>query len=169
MEAGGLGTQNLAARPMTLAYASPEQIRGESVTTASDVYELGILLYRLLAGRHPYPVASDSLGEMERIVTEVDPAPPSSAVRTPTAPAGEEAPSPEVIAEARNTTVTRLERQLTGDLDRIVLMALRKEPERRYPSARSFGGGRQAPSGRLPRRRSAGHPVVPPLSFRGSK
>jgi serine/threonine protein kinase/tetratricopeptide (TPR) repeat protein len=151
-EVGGPGTLNLAARPMTLAYASPEQIRGESVTTASDVYELGILLYRLLAGRHPYPVPSGSLGEMERIITEVDPAPPSSAVRSPAGSTGEESPSPEMIAGARNTTVTRLERQLAGDLDRMVLMALRKEPERRYPSARSFGED--------VRRHLDGYPVV---------
>jgi len=139
MESGGLGTQTLAARPMTLAYASPEQIRGESVTTASDVYGLGILLFRLLAGHHPYIVASDSLGEMERIITETSPSPPSSAVMTLAGPAGEGSPSPEMIAKARNTTVTRLKRWLSGDLDRMVLMALRKEPERRYPSARSLG------------------------------
>jgi serine/threonine-protein kinase len=137
-ELGEGGTVSLLARPMTLAYASPEQIRGDAVTTASDVYELGILLYRLLAGCHPYAVPVDSLGEMERIIREVDPQPPSSAIRTPAGPSSDETPSPEAIAEARGTTVSRLQRRLVGDLDRIVLMALRKEPERRYSSTRAF-------------------------------
>ena len=138
VELGGLGTVTRIARPMTLAYASPEQIRGEALTTASDVYELGVLLYRLLVGHHPYPVPSGSLAEMERIIADVDPVAPSSAVKGPMESVGGGRSSPEEIAASRSTSVTRLQRQLAGDLDRIVLMALRKEPERRYPSARAF-------------------------------
>lgn len=132
------GPLTWAARPMTLAFASPEQIRGEAVTTASDVYELGILLYRILAGCHPYPVPLESLGEMERIIDEVDPPAPSTAIEHPAGPRTGKLDSAEAVAEARSTSLSRLRRALTGDLDTIVRMALRKEPERRYPSARAF-------------------------------
>lgn len=104
-------------RLMTPEYASPEQVRGEPITTATDVYGLGILLYELLAGRHPFAEQKLSLLEMARQVCEVDPEPPSAAAL---------ASSDRVFSDAA---------KLTGDLDHVVLMAMRKEPERRYSSA----------------------------------
>jgi non-specific serine/threonine protein kinase/serine/threonine-protein kinase len=102
---------------MTPDYASPEQVRGETVTTSSDVYSLGVLLYELLAGRRPYEVNADSLEDIVHAVCETEPAPPSQAA----APAGLPRPS-----------------DLRGDLDTIVLKALRKDPARRYASAREL-------------------------------
>ena len=107
-------------RPMTPGYASREQIRGEPVTTASDVYSLGVLLYELLAGRQPFVLAGLSPREIERIVSEETAQPPSRA-----------AVSPELLA-GRPEGAERLRRLLAGDLDRIVLKAMHKEPGRRY-------------------------------------
>ncbi|MGA2596777.1 MAG: protein kinase, partial [Bryobacteraceae bacterium] len=101
-------------RPMTPGYASPEQMRGEPITTASDVYSLGVLLYLLLASRSPYRLKTDSPHEMMLAVCDQEPEPPSTAV------------------------TGKLQRQLRGDLDNIVLRALRKEPHRRYASAEQF-------------------------------
>jgi len=101
----------VGARLMTPEYASPEQARGDRVTTATDVYSLGAVLYELLTGRPPR-----RSGEPER---------PSAAVLT----------APEEVSRTRGTTAHRLQRQLAGDLDNIILKALRQEPERRYGSA----------------------------------
>ncbi len=115
---------------MTPAYASPEQVSGERVTTLSDVYTLGILLYELLAGRRPYELNLGSPAEIARVVCEQMPGPPSVAVRSSLA-----GPAAEAVAARRGTTVERLARGLEGDLDTIVLKALAKEPGRRYASA----------------------------------
>ncbi|MGE3614378.1 MAG: tetratricopeptide repeat protein, partial [Gemmatimonadales bacterium] len=96
------------ARLLTPEYATPEQLDGGLVTTATDVYGLGLLLYEVLAGRHPYLAGGESLAEIERAVLTAEPRAPS-------------------VASGR--------RELAGDLDTIVLKALRKEPERRYVSA----------------------------------
>ena len=134
-----LKTLTHRARPMTPAYASPEQMRGESVTTASDVYSLGVLLYRLLCGRHPYPISGKTPGEVERIVCEEDPPPPSEALLRRNEDyrrgEGEEVGDPAELARARGVSVERLRRQLAGDLDNIVRAAMRKDPARRYASA----------------------------------
>ncbi len=111
---------------LTPQYAAPEQLRGEAVTTATDVYALGVLLYELLAGQPPYRLATSSPAEWERVVGEVQPPRPSAAV-TPEAPATHGLPP------------DRLKRRLRGDLDTICLKALRKEPERRYASAEALG------------------------------
>ena len=112
----------LGQGPMTPRYASPEQIRLEPVTTASDVYSLGVLLYELLTGLDPYDVRGRRGDEVARAVCEQEPERPSTAVRRRT-------------AETEVGESQRLRRQLAGDLDSIVLKAMRKEPHERYASA----------------------------------
>jgi eukaryotic-like serine/threonine-protein kinase len=149
-----VGRTATAARVMTPNYASPEQVLGKPIGTASDIYSLGVILYGLLTGERPYELGSRSLREIERIVCELTPSPPSQVVRG-----------------------ARRER-LPRDLDNIVLMAMRKEPERRYASAQELAddvrrclehrpvprhlqmAGRQRP-GRsdLAERRSSGRPA----------
>jgi eukaryotic-like serine/threonine-protein kinase len=136
--AGGETTMGPA---MTLEYASPEQIRGEAITTASDVYSLGVVLYQLLTGRSPYPRPTYTAHELARAVCETEPRRPSSAVLKPRAAAGgkeSERLAAEQVIGSREGSPVKLRRRLAGDLDDIVLMALRKEPRRRYPSAEQF-------------------------------
>ncbi|HSS52911.1 MAG TPA: serine/threonine-protein kinase, partial [Thermoanaerobaculia bacterium] len=102
----------LGLRPMTLQYASPEQVGGTPVTTASDVYALGVLFHVLLTGRSPYPVAANDRKALERAITQGETVRPSQAV------------------ERREDA-----RRLAGDLDTIVLRAMDLKPERRYASA----------------------------------
>jgi serine/threonine-protein kinase len=99
-------------RALTPEYASPEQVRGGRVSTASDVYSLGVVLYELLAGRRPYALDRRSPGDIEQAVLADHIAPPSTVAAS-----------------------ERFRRALRGDLDAIVLTAMRKEPERRYASA----------------------------------
>jgi serine/threonine protein kinase/tetratricopeptide (TPR) repeat protein len=99
-------------RMLTPEYASPEQVRGEPITTAADVYSLGVLLFELLTGQRPLAFATRQTGEIERVVCTVEPRRPSTAVKS-----------------------SKESRQLAGDLDTIVLTALRKEAARRYASA----------------------------------
>jgi serine/threonine protein kinase/tetratricopeptide (TPR) repeat protein len=103
-------------RVMTPEYASPEQVRGEEVTTASDTYSLGVVLYELLTGQRPYRIKTKSPDEVARAISEEEPQRPSTA-----------------LARGQKSEV-RNQRLLRGDLDNIVLMAMRKEPERRYAS-----------------------------------
>ncbi len=112
-------------RLMTPDYASPEQIRGGRITTSSDIYALGVVLYELLAGRKPYHVTGADPADLLRVVCERDPEKPSVAARS---------------------------RELRGDLDAIVLKAMRKEPERRYASAGELAEDL--------RRRRTGEPVA---------
>ena len=115
-------------RPMTPRYASPEQVRGDLITTASDVYSLGVVTFELLCGSRPYPGSAESEHEIETAILNADPARPSHS-------AARGSPS---IADRRGTTTQQLARELRGDLDAILRTALRKEPERRYRSAFEF-------------------------------
>ena len=116
LDHGNDGAPLLTTRPesrvFTPEHAAPEQLRGEPAGTGTDVYGLGVLLFELLAGRRPFPSAGLTTSQAERVILE------------------EEAPLPSAVAIRREDA-----RKLRGDLDRIVLMALRKEPERRYASA----------------------------------
>jgi eukaryotic-like serine/threonine-protein kinase len=127
-------------RLLTPEYASPEQILGQTVTTASDVYSLGVVLYQLLCGLRPYKVPySASQLELERTICVSDPDRPSAAVDHAILNGPREYESPiSDLAAVRNTAPERLKRQLTGDLDAIVLKALRKEPHHRYSSVEWF-------------------------------
>jgi tetratricopeptide (TPR) repeat protein len=118
LEPGGAGALTLteaSQRPLTPEYASPEQIRGQSIGTSSDVYSLGLVLYELLTGRRPYEFESRAPAAIERAICESSVPRPSEVVRS-------------------DPLFSRSRRALAGDLDRIVLTALRKEPERRYGS-----------------------------------
>lgn len=114
--------------PMTPEYASPEQVRGEAISVASDVYSLGVLLYQLLTGDRPYQIQSRRPGDILQAVCEQQPEKPS------------------LVAP------DRLRRRLSGDLDNIVMMALRKEAQRRYSSVEQFAEDI--------RRHLAGRPVI---------
>ena len=115
---------------LTPRYASPEQIAGGPMSTASDVYSLGVVLYELLAGVSPYGLTSLSTLELSRIVADTEVQRPSAAVLR-------DADAAEAAAR-RQTTPEKLRRQLAGDLDNIVLMALRREPSRRYASVKDI-------------------------------
>ena len=123
-------------RLFTPAHASPEQITGNTITTATDVYSLGVLLYELLTGRLPFldeAGKTDGAALVAQRILETEPVTPSAAVTQGTSEriaAG--------LSRGRKLTPERLRRELEGDLDNIVLMAMRKEPERRYGSARAL-------------------------------
>jgi serine/threonine-protein kinase len=160
-------------RRLTPEYASPEQVEGRSVTTATDVYSLGVVLYELLTGARPYHLAVRTTEELKRVVCLTLPPVPSSAVAlsasragmpastkpraAPPAPASSHSPSraartavapttaaaapaspPTDIPKTRGVTSTKLRAVLRGDIDNIVMLALRKEPARRYVSVEQF-------------------------------
>jgi eukaryotic-like serine/threonine-protein kinase len=116
----------LAGRPMTPQYAAPEQLLGQPLTTACDVYALGVVLYELLCGERPYELKLDSAAQLEQSILDVEPRSPSR--RTVT----------EAAVQARGTTSVALHKALASDLDAIVLRALAKQPAQRYSSAEAF-------------------------------
>jgi serine/threonine-protein kinase len=120
----------------TPAYAAPEQLLEEPVTTATDVYALGVILYELLSGRRPFEVKR-SAAELRKLVITGQPPKPSTAVTTvPADTDGQGLPLHlEQVGENRRLRVDRLQRALRGDLDTICLMALHRDPNHRYPSA----------------------------------
>lgn len=124
-----------SARMLTPEFASPEQVRGEPVAVATDVYSLGVLLYRLLCGRGPYRVRSDMPSDLARAIVEDVPSKPSTTLVTALE---HDRTEEEQISSSRDTSVSRLRNRLQGDLDNIALVALRKEPERRYSSAKAL-------------------------------
>ncbi len=112
---------------MTPEYASPEQVKGETMTTASDIYSLGVVLYRLLTGQSPYRTKTNRPDEIARAITAQEPTRPSTAILKRGSAPNHESP------------ITNYDsRSLRGDLDNIILMALRKEPQRRYASVGQF-------------------------------
>lgn len=143
---------------MTPGYASPEQLQGQSVSTATDIYSLGVVLYEMLTGHRPFESKEGDLKEIYRAVIETEPAPPSTLVETGprklperdgplfdtvTRSLDSEDASPEQTAtNNRRNTIPRMVRlssqSLRGDLDNIVLKALRKEPARRYTSVENL-------------------------------
>ncbi|HEY1239847.1 MAG TPA: serine/threonine-protein kinase [Bryobacteraceae bacterium] len=116
----------IGGRALTPDYASPEQITGEPITTASDVYSLGVVLYELLTGEKPYRLKRDTRGSLEEAILAIDPLRPSQAANDAEK------------AQARGLTAKRLARALRGDLDTITLKALRKQPQQRYATVESF-------------------------------
>jgi len=125
--------------PLTPAYASPEQVRGDAITTVSDVYSLGVVLYMLLTGHAPYRFKSHDRAELVQVICQQEPLRPSTAIRQSQKTDGSPVtPTPEIVSRTREGEPDKLRRKLEGDLDNIVLMAIRKEPQRRYASVEQF-------------------------------
>lgn len=125
-------------RLLTPEYASPEQIRGENITTATDVYSLGVLLYELLTGQRPFPLKDLPSYEIERIICEEMPVKPSTAVGNPGDTHSADSEKSITVTSLAGRRLKALKRKLQGDLDNIILKALRKAPEQRYGSVQEF-------------------------------
>ncbi len=141
---GGEKTQltREGAGALTPQYAAPEQITGEPITTATDVYACGVLLYELLTGLHPVGRGPHSTAELVKAIVEQDPPRMSEAV--------EKAKEDVAAAAKRSTTPDKLHRALRGDLDTIVARALKKNPAERYVSAAGFADDLRRYLGHLP-------------------
>ncbi|HEY2684427.1 MAG TPA: tetratricopeptide repeat protein [Steroidobacteraceae bacterium] len=144
-----LPVTRLQERILTPENAAPEQVLGRPITTATDVFALGVLLYQLLSGRSPYRLLSYSQLQLERAICMDEPARPSQMVMAKFKDESDE--DRERIAARRGSPPERLRARLNGDLDAIVAMAMRKEPDRRYPSVEALADDL--------RRHLAGQPV----------
>jgi len=131
-----LPVTRLQERILTPENAAPEQVLGRPITTATDIYSLGVLLYQLLTGRSPYRLLSYSQLQLERAICMDDPARPSQMVIAKLN--GEKDADRSRISDRRGLSPQRLRARLSGDLDAIVAMAMRKEPDRRYPSVEAL-------------------------------
>jgi serine/threonine protein kinase/tetratricopeptide (TPR) repeat protein/TolB-like protein len=166
-EASQVATRT-ANRHLTPAFASPEQVRGETVAATTDVYSLGVVLYALLTGRRPYRIKERTPAALERAICEQEPESPSTAVdrvETETRPDGTTVTiTAESVSRTREGQPEKLRRSLRGDLDNIVIKALRKEPQRRYRTVAELSEDIQRHLEHLPiqARRTT-------LAYRGSK
>src|SRR6202030_217259 len=131
-----LPVTRLQERILTPENAAPEQVLGRPITTATDTYSLGVLLYLLLTGRSPYRLLSYSQLQLERAICMDDPTRPSQMVVAKLK--GENDSDRSRISDRRGLSPQRLRARLSGDLDAIIAMAMRKEPDRRYPSVEAF-------------------------------
>jgi len=116
----------LSGRPLTPDYAAPEQILGAPITTAADVYSLGVVLYEILTGERPYKLKRETRGALEEAVLQVEPSAPSRKALS------------EDVARARGSSPRKLAKLIRGDLDTITLKALKKQPGDRYASVDAF-------------------------------
>jgi serine/threonine protein kinase len=123
-----------AFRALTPAYASPEQLRGSRVSTASDIYSLGVVLYELLSGEKPFHFENKSLEEILQTITNEEPVPPSAITNYELRITNSKSKD----SDSNQKSKIKNQKSLKGDLDNIVLTALRKEPERRYKSVAAF-------------------------------
>ena len=117
---------------MTPRYAAPEQVRNETITTATDIYSLGVLLYELITGRLPYLVRSAGGHALEQAILDSEPRRPSLSLSDPAEGKAE------VLAELRGVSLGELRQSISGDLETVVLKALKKHPAERYPSVEAF-------------------------------
>ena len=152
-------------RLLTPEYASPEQIRGETITTATDVYSLGVLLYELLTGQRPFQLKDRPSYEIERIICEEAPAKPSTAVGTPGDTRAADAGKKLTAADRAGRRPKALKRKLKGDLDNIILKALQKAPERRYGSVQEFSADVESYLSGLPVKARGDHFAYRSLKF----
>ncbi|HEY0459458.1 MAG TPA: protein kinase [Pyrinomonadaceae bacterium] len=123
-----------AFRALTPAYASPEQLRGSRVSTASDIYSLGVVLYELLSGEKPFHFENKSLEEILQTISNEEPVPPSAITNYELRITNSKSKD----SDSNQKSKIKNQKSLKGDLDNIVLTALRKEPERRYKSVAAF-------------------------------
>jgi serine/threonine protein kinase len=131
-----LPVTRLQERILTPENAAPEQVLGRPITTATDIYSLGVLLYQLLTGRSPYRLLSYSQLQLERAICMDDPVRPSQMVISRLS--GEKDADRSRISDRRGLSPQRLRARLSGDLDAVIAMAMRKEPDRRYPSVEAL-------------------------------
>ncbi|MEM7588000.1 MAG: serine/threonine-protein kinase [Acidobacteriota bacterium] len=134
-------TTRTGSMPMTFKYASPEQFKRQTITTATDIYSLGVLVYQLLTGHDPYPFDQGILA-MHRSICEHEPFRPSIAVErsvdVESIGGRDGRRNPRSVSRSRSSSPEKLRQAIAGDLDSILLKALRKRPENRYRSVEHF-------------------------------